>query len=288
MGKLYLGNQEIAPILYDKEAAVGIPREVSSQGIYQMPASNFSFSLPNDASRIGTYSLAYSFFGANALTSVDLSHVTRVDSYGLQYAFSRCSNLTSVDLSSLETVTAYGCQYMCSQCPSLTSVTFGSLNNASGANAFCYAFSSCTHLTTINFGNLTNAHTQVFDSVCLGCTALTSASFASLTSVGSYCFNSAFYGCTSLTTLNFGSLSDISKDSVFRYAFYNCTSLATLSFPALTTTSFGNFTNQFNNMLQGCTGVTVHFPAAIQSTIGSWASVTSGFGGTNTTVLFDL
>ena len=41
-------------------------------------------------------------------------------------------------------------------------------------------------------------------------------------------------------------------------------------------------------MLDGVTGCTVHFPSNIQSVIGSWASVTSGFGGTNTTVLFDL
>jgi hypothetical protein len=61
-----------------------------------------------------------------------------------------------------------------------------------------------------------------------------------------------------------------------------------VSFPALTTSSFGPSTNQFNNMLQGCSNVTVHFPATIQSTIGNWSSVTSGFNGTNTTVLFDL
>ena len=72
------------------------------------------------------------------------------------------------------------------------------------------------------------------------------------------------------------------------YLFNGCTNLTTVSFPALTTSSFGNYTNQFNNMLSGCSGVTVHFPAAIQSTIGNWSSVTSGFGGTNTTVLFDL
>ena len=41
-------------------------------------------------------------------------------------------------------------------------------------------------------------------------------------------------------------------------------------------------------MLRGVTGCTVHFPSNIQSVIGSWASVTGGFGGTNTTVLFDL
>ena len=70
--------------------------------------------------------------------------------------------------------------------------------------------------------------------------------------------------------------------------FQNCTHLTSISFPALTSTSFGSFTNQFNNMLYGVTGCTVHFPSNLQSVIGSWADVTNGFGGTNTTVSFDL
>ena len=41
-------------------------------------------------------------------------------------------------------------------------------------------------------------------------------------------------------------------------------------------------------MLQGVTGCTVHFPSNLQSVIGSWSDVTAGFGGTNTTVLYDL
>jgi hypothetical protein len=72
------------------------------------------------------------------------------------------------------------------------------------------------------------------------------------------------------------------------YAFQGCTKLKTLSFPALTSNSFGSYTNQFNNMLSGVTGCKVHFPSNLQSVIGSWSSVTSGFTGTNTTVLFDL
>lgn len=62
----------------------------------------------------------------------------------------------------------------------------------------------------------------------------------------------------------------------------------TLYFPALTPSSFGSYTNQFNSMFATGSDNTVHFPAAIQSTIGSWSDVQNGFGGTNTTVLFDL
>jgi hypothetical protein len=61
-----------------------------------------------------------------------------------------------------------------------------------------------------------------------------------------------------------------------------------MSFPALTSTSFGSYTNQFNNMLRMVTGCTVHFPSNLQSVIGSWSDITAGFGGTNTVVSFDL
>jgi hypothetical protein len=63
-----------------------------------------------------------------------------------------------------------------------------------------------------------------------------------------------------------------------------CTSLQSLWFYALNTNSFGTVTTQFTNIVQSVTGCTIHFPMTIQATIGSWTN----FGGTNTTVLFDL
>jgi len=108
------------------------------------------------------------------------------------------------------------------------------------------------------------------------------------TNLGNYALYYAFYGCTGLTSVDFSNLTSISGIQALYYAFYGCTSLTTLSFPSLTSTSFGTNTNQFNNMLNGVSGCTVHFPSNLQSVIGSWSDVTAGFGGTNTTVLFDL
>ena len=71
------------------------------------------------------------------------------------------------------------------------------------------------------------------------------------------------------------------------YAFYGCSKLTSLSFPALTADSFGSAVDQFDNMLSGVTGCTVHFPAAIQAKIETMTGYPN-FGGTNTTVLFDL
>ena len=163
---------------------VGIPRKVSSTGVYQIPTQSFTFKLPSNATDIGE----------NAM----------------YYAFRTCTGLTSVNLSSLTTI--------------------------SGSNAMSYAFYGCTRLTSVDLSSLTTIN-------------------------GSNAMHNAFSGCTGLTNI---------------------------SFPALTSTGFGSYTNQFNNMLRGVTGCTVHFPSNLQSVIGSWSGVTNGFGGTNTTVLFDL
>lgn len=118
---------------------------------------------------------------------------------------------------------------------------------------------------------------------------ITGISFPKLATVsGSSVFSSAFRGCKSLTTVSFPSLATLTGASAFGNAFSQCTSLTSLSFPALTSNSFGSNNNQFTSMLSGVRGCTVHFPSNIQSTIRSWSSVTEGFGGAHTTVLFDL
>ena len=121
------------------------------------------------------------------------------------------------------------------------------------------------------------------------CTGLTSVNLSSLTTVsGNSVMAYTFANCTNLINVDLSNLTTISGSSALMFAFEFCKNLATLYFPSLTSTSFGSNTNQFNNMLNGVIGCTVHFPSNLQSVIGSWSSVTSGFSGTNTTVLFDL
>lgn len=164
----------------------GIPREVSAQGIYEMPTTNFTFSLPNNVVDIGNYALRSALNYSTGLISVDLSSVLTISgTNALNLAFNSCTNLISVDLSALRSIS------------------------------------------------------------------------------GSSALGGAFFGCTGLDNKS-------------------------ISFPALTSTGFGSYTNQFTLMLSGVTGCTVHFPSNLQSVIGNWSSVTAGFSGTNTTVLFDL
>jgi hypothetical protein len=46
--------------------------------------------------------------------------------------------------------------------------------------------------------------------------------------------------------------------------------------------------NNFKNMLSGCTDVTIHFPANLNPSKVSVLDTYPDFGGTNTTILFDL
>lgn len=173
-------------------------------------------------------------------------------------------------------------------CPNITGVRMDNLTTIYGGNAFLRAFyqsgvtfASFDKLETIDFSS------YMFQYAFAG-SSISSFNFRCLKSaVGTGIFGHAFLTCNSLITGRFPSLSSVSR-STFMNCFDSCSSLQSLWFYALNTTSFGTRTDQFNDMLSGCSNVTVHFPMAIQSTIGSWTSVTGGFSGTNTTVLFDL
>ena len=151
-------------------------------------------------------------------------------------------------------------------------------------------FQGCTGITSVDLSSLTTVTGSFgFNYAFKGCTSLTSIDLSSLTTIeNSNTCASMFEGCTSLTSVDLSGLETINGMYACQNMFKGCTSLTSLSFPSLTSNSFGTYTSQFNNLLSGVTGCTVHFPSNLQSVIGSWTSVTAGFGGTNTTVLFDL
>lgn len=194
------------------------------------------------------------------------SNVTKIKQYCLYYTFYDCTGLTSVDLSNVITIDGGAMAYTFSGCTGLTSVDLSNVITIDYYHALYYAFSGCTSLTSVDLSSLT-----------------TIGRLGSL-----YEMERAFYGCTSLTSVDLSSLTTMYNDGALMFTFSNCTSLQTLSFPSLNSSSFGTNTSQFKGMLSGVTGCTVHFPSNLQSVIGSWSDVTAGFGGTNTTVLFDL
>ena len=186
--------------------------------------------------------------------------INTVGDYGLYFAFYLCTSLASIDSPSLTSVGEYGMYYAFNGCTALESANFPSLTSI-GTYGLYYAFKSCTSLASIDFSSLTSVEGNGLYQAFYGCTALTSADFSSLVSIGASGLSNAFYGCTALKSINF---------------------------PSLTSTSFGSYKTQFSSMLESVTGCTVHFPSNLNRVIGSWSNVTSGFGGTNTVVLFDL
>ena len=240
----------------------------------------------------GSYGCSNMFQYCTGLISVDLSSLTTVSGqYACQYMFDGCTTLTSADLSSLTTVSgSSGCFYMFQNCSGLTSVDLSRLTTVSGSSGCFYMFALCARLTNVNLSSLAIvSSTDACRNMFSGCKRLISMNLSNLTTIsGSQGCLEMFQGCTGLTSVDLSSLTTININGACRGMFSGCTSLTTLSFPALTSTSFGSYTNQFKDMLSRVTGCTVHFPSNLQSVIGSWSDVTAGFGGTNTTVLFDL
>lgn len=186
-----------------------IPMDIIDNELLR-PSQNFTFTLPNNITKIGALALSYRLYYYITVTSVDLSNITQVATNGLNNAFTRCTNLVDIDLSNLTTVGIFGLQQFCS---------------------------NCSKLTTVNLSSLSNM---------------------------------------------------MSSSKALQFAFEYCVRLQNLYFPSLNSSSFGSSKDQFNNMLYSVVGCTVHFPSNLQSVIGNWSDVLAGFGGTNTTILFDL
>ena len=269
---------------------VGIPREVTSDGVLIYPIENFTFSMPSEITDIGLRALDSAFYNCTSLTSVDLSNLTNVSGhYAMNLTFGYCTSLTSVDLSNLTNVSGvYGLGTTLRGCTSLTSVDLSKLTDVSGANGLSMLTADCTSLTSVNLSSLTTiSGTRSLYGIFYNCTSLTSVDLSNLTNVsGQSGLSSAFRDCTKLTSLYFPRLTTATGGYNFEYMAQNCKYLTEISFPSLY--EFGSKTTAFYNMLDGVTGCTVHFPSNLESVIGSWSDVTSGFGGTNTTVLFDL
>ena len=270
--------------------------DVNSSGVLQKPSEepDVVFTGVKD---VGELALAYAFGLGNNATRVkaktiqfpDLTAVSGLNA--LQYLCNYSSALTSVSFPKLVTISgANAMQGAFSNCTNLTSVSFPELTTISTSGGFTSALSSCRNLTSISFPKLTTLGAYSSQSVFTSCTSLTSVSFPELTTLDNSSSQYMFNGCTALTSIAFPKLSSLAT-SCMMYMFQGCTSLASISFPALTSTSFGNTqpkTNCMQNMLRNVTGCTVHFPSNLQSVIGSESILTDGFGGTNTTVLFDL
>ena len=236
----------------------------------------------------GVNGCQHMFHGCTGITgAIDLSSLTSVNSYGCDNMFNGCTGITSIDLSGLEVVnTSNAFSYAFQGCSGITSVDLSNLSMCSGSSCFSNTFNSCINLTSISFPKLVKIEGG-FSSTFAGCTSLTNANFGSLVGLNSNsAMGSAFFNCTNLSNVNISHLTKL-VGSALGSTFRNCTSLTELSFNGLAYTAT-NINNAFSNTLQGCSNVTVHFPAEWQTAMAGYSNITNGLGGTNTTVLFDL
>ena len=167
----------------------------------------------------------------------------------------------------------------------VSSITFPDLVTLTGDYALInFCASSTANVYLPNLKNITGNSALNFAFDYLNGT-ISMPNLESIT--GNHALNGAFGGYEQ-SSFEFTKLKILTGNQ----ALYNCFNwsnyLTSLSFPALQSNSFGTYTNQFEDMLRGVTGCTVHFPSNLQSVIGSWSDVQNGFGGTNTVVLFDL
>lgn len=298
MAKLVIGNNKTVgvPVItkeIEKLPALGLTRAKDANGKLIPSKTESQIMDFTGVTDVGTFVLASAYQDNTAISGVvDMSDVVMISGISAcENMCYRCTGISSVDLGSLSTASGgSACKGMFTGCVNLTNINMSSIIIVNGSAACNGMFYGCTGLTSVDMSSLTtvsgsNGSQYMFRD----CSGLISVDLSSLTIIsGSNGCQYMFLGCSSLSNVNLSSLTTLTGASSANLMFENCTSLTSLSFPSLTTTSFGSRTNQFDNMVRGVTGCTVHFPSNIQATIGSWASVTGGFGGTNTTVLFDL
>lgn len=213
-------------------------------------------------------------------TTIDFTGVTTLDNFILNYAYAGNTTITGTAFRNgggITTVNSY---------------------------AAYYTFWGCTGITADGLTGVVDVLDHALQGTFRGCTGLTSADVSTITYNNSYGMYETFKGCTNLTgNISFDSLYGLYGHEAFGFTFAN-TAITSVSFPALVEIYPDDSyqpdpegdpeyfdesgCSMFNNMLLGCSNVTVHFPSNFEERLGGWSSVQSGFGGTNTTVLFDL
>lgn len=252
-------------------------------------------------SGVKSFNQPLKFFRGSSLKGVELPDLEAIPSASnntssyLEGAFFN-TKITNFSAPKLTTVGNYGCYELCRNSSNLATINLPELTSI--GNYGLYAAFSGTQIQNIEFPKLTtvgnNGLNLTFNNIGY---YLKSLSFPNLTEIKANGLYNMCNGSYSTFSVSMPKLASIGSSGLY-YAFAS-TSLKTLSFPALSPVFYllqpsrsGNSyivaTNQFNNMLTSVNNCVVHFPSNLEEVIGEWDSVVNGFGGTNTTVLFDL
>ena len=219
------------------------------------------------------------------ISSVSFPDLEYVGNYGMTYFINYAPDLTSAEFQKLEEIGNNGLTNAFSNNSNLVNISFPKLKKI-GMNGLSSCFYN-TKVSVVNFPDLEEVYSGGLSGAFTVC-GITSVSMPKLRTAKGSAFSNCFSSVRLLESISFPSLVNINEQYVFHYAFQNCSKMKNIYFPALTPESFGSYKNQFNYMLSVVSGCTVHFPYSVKKTIQDWADITSGFGGSNTSVLFDL
>ena len=199
------------------------------------------------------------FYYCGVIKDVDFPDLQVVNMDGFYCAF-RYSGIRRFNAPKLSNINIRGLYYAFGD-SYIETADLSGLETISSEYALGCAFNYCSYVENVDLSNLTMV-------------------------TGSYALYACFEYTKKITTMVFPKLKKISGIYTCGRLFAN-SKIQDIKFPAVVSSGLPQ-SNVFFNMLSRVTGCTVHFPSNLQSVIGSWSEVLSGFGGTNTTVLFDL
>lgn len=263
MARLVIGTNKAATtpaVVRDKSPEYYLEYAVTN-GVLDHSATGAMINLTG-VTTIGDYVLYRAFKNNQNITTVDMSGITSLGEYALGYCFSG-SSITELDLSGITQTSNYKYELegICSDCSNLTTVKLDNLRQV-GSYGLRDSFYRSSNLTTVNLDLLETVY-------------------------GENAMRSTFYG-THITTMNFVSLKKIDGYNAMGECFANCSYLTSLYFPSLLAAQcFNEYTDCFDNMLNRTSNVTLHFPSNFSSIIPNLDGYPN-FGGTNTTILYDL
>lgn len=271
--------------------------DINANGVLQAPTAPSGDLVFTGVKDLGNNALYYKFYNINmAGKSVSFPDLEEISGSNAMYnAFYNCF-LSSVSIPKLKTVSGTTAAQLAFALNSMTAFEAPELETVSSISGLRQFIYYCQYLVTASFPKLkTVSGNYGIAYLVYYCSALTTFSLPALEEASgtSACQGLCQY-CSSLETVYLQKLSDISGANTFNTAFTSCPKLQHIYFNGLTTTSFGSYINQFNNMfnsasMQTSGNVNVHLPSNLQSTIAGLTGYPN-FGATagRVTLLFDL
>lgn len=271
---------------------------IAANGVLQQPTEKFDLNFAG-VEDVAKDALQQKFLTNNQIRSVKFPDLKQISGSDALYGTFDWSSIENIDLSSLETISgSNGMREICYRNSVLTKVNLSKLKTVSG-NSGCYnAFAGASYTGEINNIDLSSLETVSGISGCSGMFTAQSnlpATFNSLPKLKTVSGTSAMNNflqvnanrSNNITTFSFPILDTITGNSAMAYFFRNRTSLQHVYFNAIKTSSFGSNTNQFQNLITGITGCTIHFPSNMEETISGLTGYPN-FGGTSTVLAYDL